>query len=383
MKRILFFLFCVISNICLSEAQDLFSSVEKNNPQLRMAREANVAQLAELSAENRLGNTSVEYSPFYQQGVDGTSSSELIVSQEFDFPSLYVARGRSVNAQRQVLDIQYQILRRDIMLEVRQLCCDIVAARSMQALLRSRISTADSLQTAFERRLALGDATILDLNRIKVDRMAVNAEYVRNESQLQTLMFDLQRLNGGISADVTDCSFSTIAQGMSEIVQEVPLEVANAQASLLSSRQELTVAKQGWLPSLTLGYRRNTELREAQNGFLLGVSVPLFGNGSKVKAARLRRNVAEEEVTRATIEQDARSQTLKTQARQLHLILEAYDETLLNQTLNLLKRAVLAGELSIIDYYNEVDRIYSILQDRLTSETEYYKTLIEINRENL
>lgn len=383
MNRIFLLLILCLGSICSADAQDLFSTIEANNTQLRKARAAQGAEMAELRAENRPGNTSVEYSPFYQSGVDGTSSSELIVSQEFDFPSLYGARGRLAHAHEQVLDLQYQILRRDIMLESRQLCCDIVSARKMQELLRSRLSTADSLQTAFERRLQQGDATLLDLNRIKIDRMAVNADYVRNESRLQSLLLDLKRLNGGCAIEVHEASLADIIDGMTEMPGPTPLEVVSAQASLQASRQELSVARQGWLPSLTLGYRRNTELHEAQNGVLLGVSVPLLGNGNKVKAARLRRSVAEEEMSKAQVEQDVRIQTLQDEARQLRLILDAYDEALLLQSLALLKRAVLAGELTVIDYYNEADRIYSILQDRLGGETEYCKTLLEINREKL
>ena len=35
---------------------------------------------------------SVEYSPFFAKGIDGMASSELVVTQGFDFPTLHAAR---------------------------------------------------------------------------------------------------------------------------------------------------------------------------------------------------------------------------------------------------------------------------------------------------
>ena len=373
-------------------AGGLLSLISTNNPQLRAARHANQAIVADARAENRLGETSVEYTPFYQKGVSGTASSELIVSQEFDFPTLYAARGRQTKAQQQMLDLQYATLRRDILLEAQQLCFDFATARQLQLLLRSRLAAADSLLQAFTLRLEQGDATRLDLNRIKMDRMAVSAEAIRNEASLTTLRHSLEALNGGqpIDEQLITTAAKQLADRLGHDRQTIDactavssLEIKAAQASLETSQQELRVMQQSWLPSLTLGYRRNTELNEAQNGVLLGISLPLFGNTQKVKAARLRRSAAEEESANVQLQQNARQQSLLSQSHQLALLLDTYDEALLRQQLTLLHRAVIAGELSVIDYYSEADRIYAMLQDRLAIDNEYAKTLAQIYRDSL
>lgn len=408
MKKIVLLLWSFTLFQIASSQAPLLTQIEANNPQLRAARHANQALMADLRSDNRPGQTSVEYSPFYQDGVSGTSSSELIVSQEFDFPTLYAARSRQANAQQQALDLQYAILRRDILLQSQQLCIDLATAQKMQQLLASRLAAADSLLHVFSLRLGQGDATLIDLNRIKMDRMAVRTEAIRLDATLHSLRLSLQQLNGGQPIDeklLTDY-ISRYLTGTDEgspvdtplptgdgsnraadlsgpALSLSPLEVASAQASLQVTREEVRVAQQGWLPSLTLGYRRNTELREAQNGFLVGVSVPLFSNSGKVRAARLRRSAAEDEITNAQLEQDTRMKTLQNQSQQLQLILEAYDEALMHQQLSLLHRAVMAGELSVIDYYNEAERIYTLLQERLTVASEYAKANAEIRRDCL
>ena len=77
-----------------------------------------------------------------------------------------------------------------------------------------------------------------------------------------------------------------------------------AEATVEAMRQEVEVARQGWIPKLSLGYRRNTDGSEASNGFLVGVAFPIYSTGKRVKAATARRAAAELEMenTRARLQ---------------------------------------------------------------------------------
>lgn len=389
MKKVLSIIFVILAVTDMGLAQGLtplLSAIEQNNLQLKAARMTNASLITASRAENRLGDTSVEYSPFYQSGVDGTSSSELIVSQELDFPTLYAARSKANDLQAKELDWQYRILRRDILLEAKQLGIELCQNMQIQSLLQLRMATADSLLQAFEKRLSLGDASLLDINRIKMDRMSVSAEYIKNEARRTSLLADLQRLNGGQKTDSYFAELRNQPISMLETADEgfrPSLETYSAEASLKSSQQSVLMAQQNWAPKLTLGYRRNTELREASNGFLVGVAVPLFNNSGRVKAAKMQRSAAELNLSDAQVEQTMRHDNLIQQYQHYRLLLEAYDEPLMQQTLSLLHKAVMAGELSVIDYYTEADRIYSLLLERIDNETEYVMVLSELNRESL
>lgn len=388
MKKIALFLL-LLSAIPALQAQglkSLLAAVEQNNAQLKAAREANASILSLAKAENRPGETSVEYSPFYQSGVSGTSSSELIVSQEFDFPTLYAARNKANTLKGKELDLQYRILRRDILLEAKQTYYDLCRAKQMQSLLKLRLQTSDSLYSAFQKRLQQGDASLIDVNRIKMDRMSAQADYIKSQSDCQSLYFELYRLNSGEPVDAYLQACDTESLTSLEEYQESlnrPLEYSASESAVESSAQEVRIAQQGWAPKLTLGYRRNTELRETSNGFLVGVSFPLFSNSGKVKSARLQRSAAEYAMTDAKVAQDLRIDDLRNQCQQLQQLLQVYDEPLMRQQLSLLQKAVLAGELSVVDYYAEADRIYQLLDERLGYATEYAKSLAAINREDL
>lgn len=389
-------LWCLLpakAQTAVSPLEVFLADIEAHNPQLLASHDANQAILAERRADNRPGQTSVEYSPFYQSGYQGVASSELIVQQEFDFPTLYAARTRSNSAMQQVLEAQYRTLRRDILLQAVGTLYDLCEARQTRSLYARRLAASDSLLLAYQRRLAQGDATLLDVNRIRMDQMAVRTEALRCESRIQELVRELVHLNGNhpLSSDIAQAADPLVLTAGTIIANDAVAmyhanpsqEVQLADAALQLSRHELSEARQSWLPQLTMGYRRNTERDESLNGFIVGVSLPLFSNKGKVKAAQLRNQAADYELLEAMTADEMRTQTLQSQSQQLRLILEAYDEPLMQQQLTLLSKAVLAGELTVADYYTEADRIYTLLLERYRTHNEYLKLLAQIHRDAL
>ena len=369
----LLFLFVFVNTSMAQDINIVLRSIDEGNLQLRAARHANAATVAETQSENTLGETSVEYSPFYQSGVMGLASSELIVSQEFDFPTLYSARRKTASLQQQMLDDEYQLLRRDILFEGASLCFDLYSAQQTALLLQQRLDAADSLLSICQRRLQHGDATIIELNRVKMDHMTVMKEKIQNQGEITTLRLALQKMAPQLQFAEDDVIT------VSNIDYPIPAVSgwSAASSSLTLSQHETTIARQGWLPKLTAGYRRNTEMKNAQNGVLVGVALPLFTNKSKVKAARMRQDAAEQELERVRSEADNKRHALITEKENLQQLLSAYDTDLMHQTLSLLMRAVTAGQLSIIDYYTEADRIYTALQEHLATQNKYSKTTLE------
>ena len=132
---------------------DVLRQVEQNNKELQAQTHATLASKLEVQAENNLEDPSVEYSPFYTRGITGMSSSELVVTQGFDFPTLYGARRKSGKVKQEALDRRYQAVRRDILLEAKNLCLDLIMLRQKQALLDERAKNADELLALFEKRL--------------------------------------------------------------------------------------------------------------------------------------------------------------------------------------------------------------------------------------
>ena len=182
--------------VMAQDMTDVLLSVERNNKELQALQKSNEAQMVEYRSGNIVEDPTIEYSPFFAPGTKGVASSELVVKLGFDFPTLYASRNKAGKMQQTALDMQYQLRRRDILLEAKKICLDLIRLNQERALLDERMRNADELLAMFERRLAEGDASLLDVNKIRMDRMNVNTEVVQNGTERATLLQSLTALNG-------------------------------------------------------------------------------------------------------------------------------------------------------------------------------------------
>lgn len=387
MIRHFFIIFLAAVTGTAVRAQDVshaLASIEQTNLQLRAAREAGAANIADLEAANTIwGPTSLEYSPFFHRGVRGLASSELIVTQEFEVPTLLRDRRQGIDRQLDVNDAEYRLLRRDILLSAAKLCYDLDYARQNAVLVAQRLAVADSLLAVYERRLALGHATLIDVGRIRMDRMTLTTEAAECQSDIVRITESLEALNGGQPLPLDSLTTPAISMSTPIATPEESLDTRAALAALSASQHEVKMSRKSWYPTFTVGFRRNTDIDVANGGFVVGVSFPLSGGGKKQRAARLHESAAELQLASAQCESTSRERSLRAEAMSLQRTLATYDAPLMQQQLEFLMRAVMAGELTISDYYTEATAIYAILQQRLTTENSLAKVLADLHRDSL
>ena len=63
--------------------------------------------------------------------------------------------------------------------------------------------------------------------------------------------------------------------------------------------------------------------------------------------------------------------------------LKIYDVSLMEETLEMLRKAVEVGQLSVIEYYTEADSVYSKLLSLSEMENTYQKLIADIYRNSL
>lgn len=373
-----------------AKAQDINSvlkSVEQNNMELKALLKGNEAADIENKSQNTLEDLSIEYSPFFQSETSGIASSELVITQGFDFPTLYGARKKAEQLQRNVLDMQYQTARRDILVNAKKLCLDIINYNKQKQLLQERRKNADELLAMFELKFKNGDATSLELNKIKLDRMNLETELVQADTKHANAMQQLQALNGGqpIEVNMTEYPQAPADDEVTMYEKAVATDwtVRTAQASVLAAEQDVKVNKQSWIPKFEIGYRRNTEGDNASNGFLIGGSIPLFSSKNKVKIAKARQTEAVMQHANARINAENSARTMINQMKQLKASADAYDVPLMRQTLKLLRTAVENGEISVTEYYVEADNIYKNMITYMDIERQYQDALTEIYKNEL
>lgn len=372
------------------KAQDInavLKSIEQNNVELKALQKGNEAAGIEIKSQNTLEDLSIEYSPFFQSKVSGIASSELVITQGFDFPTIYGARKKAGKLQRNVLDMQYQTARRDILLNAKKLCLDIINYNKQKQLLQERRKNADELLAMFKVKFDNGEATSLELNKIKLDRMNLETELVQADTKHANALQQLQALNGGLPIEVNMTEYPAVPadndQTMYEKAVATDWNVRTAQASVLAAEQDVKVNKQSWIPKLEIGYRRNTDGDMASNGFLVGGSIPLFSSKNKVKIAKARQSEAVMQHANARINAENSARALVNQMKQLKASVDAYDVPLMRQTLKLLRTAVENGEISVTDYYVEAEGIYKNMVTYMDIERQYQDVVTEIYKNDL
>lgn len=375
------------ANIKAQDINTVLKSIEQNNVELKALQKGNEAAGIEIKSQNTLEDLSIEYSPFFQSKVSGIASSELVITQGFDFPTLYGARKKAGKLQRNVLDMQYQTARRDILLNAKKLCLDIINYNKQKQLLQERRKNADELLAMFKVKLDNGEATSLELNKIKLDRMNLETELVQADTKHANALQQLQALNGGLPIEVNMTEYPAVPADNDQTIYEKAVatdwNVRTAQASVLAAEQDVKVNKQSWIPKLEIGYRRNTDGDMASNGFLVGGSIPLFSSKNKVKIAKARQSEAVMQHANARINAENSARALVNQMKQLKASVDAYDVPLMRQTLKLLRTAVENGEISVTDYYVEAEGIYKNMVTYMDIERQYQDVVTEIYKNDL
>lgn len=367
---------------------EILRSIEQNSPELKSQQQATHAAQMEVQTLNNLEDPSVEYSPFFAKGVEGVASSELVVKQGFDFPTLYAARKKQGKLQQEVLNRRNEMNRREVLLRAKTLCLDLIRLNQEQKLLEQRKKNAEELLALFNERLEKGDANILEVNKIKMERMNVQTEVAQNAAAHRNALQQLLAMNGNLPLEFACSSYPVLTpvtsySALYDEVMTTDATLLEADATARVADKELSVNRQNWLPKLEVAYRRNTSLGEKSNGFLVGGSIPLFSKRKRTQIARAQAISAQLQRDDVRLKTEANIQSQFNEIQQLNEAMQAYDIPLMHQTLDLLKQAVTAGQLSIIDYYVEAEGVYRNLQAYMEIENQYQKLMATVYKNRL
>lgn len=391
MKRYLIATIVAFSTYSISLADnigDVLKQVASNNLTLQALAHDNQADVLDIKASNSIGGPSVEYSPFFTKGYSGVAESELVVSQEIDFPTKYAARNKQAKMQNIVGEQLLIKQRRDILLQTQLLCIDLIRLNQTLSMLHERLSNSETLLQMYQKRMDAGDANALELNKVKLDCMEVRTLVNEAQGERTSLLQQLRQLNGGKPIDVIDTVLPEYPQitnfeSYRALALASDADVAVAQTALRAADMNLKLQKNEWLPNISFGYRRNTEHGEGINGFLVGVSFPLYSNSNNVKAARQRRESAELQVMQAQNEAEATLRTNYEQLQGLQQVIDHSDVKLLQESLTLFAKALQQGEITALVYYVEINSIYEKLQRHIDLHCQSVKLLAELHKAEL
>jgi outer membrane protein TolC len=307
--------------------------------------------------------------------------TDINIKQSFDFPTAYGYRRQIADSRNLQADLEYQRQRKDILLNARLLCTDLLYANAVIDENEKRLSHAQNIADAFQTMYEKGEVSILEHNKAQLNLLNNRKEAEVLTIERNTVLNQLSALNGGIAIELNSSSVllpmlpADFDQWYSKAEQNNP--------ALLWLKQEIEVNMQQEklnralsLPKASAGYMSEKVVGEHFQGVTVGVSIPLWENKNTVKYSQAQTLALQ------SMEVDSKLQfynQLKIQfGKAASLQKTVFEYRKLIESSNnaaLLKKALDAGEISLINYLMELSFAYSAMDNLLKSEYELNKAL--------
>ena len=344
----------------------VLKDVEANNPVLLAAQKRAEAQQTAAHVGALLPNPEVEAAYYWGDPASVGIRWDLGISQSFEMPSVMVRRARLRNLQEQAAGLDYKVIRNATLLEAQLTCADIIYYRALGMIYTRRCQAAIRIADLYQRRYAAGDCSILDYNRAQMNLADVQNRAAEINLQGDHAVHDLQRLVGGESYSFYQGEYEEVRVETSFESWYEQLEMQNPSLRLLDNqveaaryRQQLSRAQ--WLPEVSVGYASENVVGQSFRGVKVGLSLPIWSQQRAVKASRLAEAAATEELSSQRTEWFSRLQCMfhrhEALIRNVGNLREAFQRC---NSIDLLDKALEAGEISLEQYLLEADYYYNI-----------------------
>ena len=267
----------------------------------------------------------------------------------------------------------------------------MVLLNQQKNLLDTRLRNAEQLSAFYATRLEKGDANILETNKIDLELLNARTEARMNETSRIAKLQELATLNGGIAIEFTDTVYAlpdgevlSFDELRTEAIQSDP-QLQTLRSDQTTALRQVSVNKAKGLPGFELGYRMNPASGgERFNGFLVGITIPLFSNRNNVKQAKAQARYTEMQLESASFTVENGLRQLYDQSVSLKKSIDEYKDVLKRQnSLVLLNKAIQAGQISMIEYFVDVTTYYQSVQNYLQLQNQYQKVMAQLYKYRL
>ena len=349
---------------------ELLNQIEQNNTALKGYQLYIESQQFENKSANNLPNPQLSgyYLPFGNNATD--AYTEYQISQSFEFPTVYSTRGKWNDLKSKQLQTTYLKKRQEVLLNAKELFIELVFLQKQKVIESERRIQSkqvfDQIQELFDKE----QVGVLDLNKAKLAWIQEQFVVEQIECAIQILISKIRTLNGdkplvGLSMETIFSMEIGSVENLwkDKLTNDPSLQQLNANEK--ASLQKVKLEKNKLLPSLALGYNYQGVNGNNYSGFYGGLSIPLWGNKNKVKAAQA--NYEYQQSNTQVMITSLYAQYQETFNR-YKLMLSKYNEY--QQTMialnseSLLLKAYILGEYSFMDYYVEL-QFYRDASDKM------------------
>ena len=388
MKQLIISAITLLVSLSLHAQQDInavLASIEENNTTLQASRETMEAQKLANRTGIYLSNPEVEFGYLWGDPAAIGKRTDFSVTQSFDLATLTGRKSSVANEQNVLAEWEYKMERMNILLEAKRYCIDLIYYNALLQELDLRLQHAETIAAGYEERLKRGDVSLLEYNKARLNLSSAQGEISRVEVERSSLLEQLKRLNGGEAISVESAEFEPLLLPprfddwyLSAEEQSPALAYIRQQVAI--EKQQVALSKAMNLPTLTAGYLSEKVVGETYQGFTVGVSIPLWENKNQVKQARAAVKAAESRVEDGKQQFYSGLQLLYNRTAGLKTTAENYRQSLeMANSSELLKKALDAGEMSLLEYVLEMGLYYDTVNRALEAERDYQLAYAELS----
>lgn len=365
--------------------ETVLQQIEANSTTLNALREQMEAQKLGNRTGIYLANPEVEFHYLWGNPNLMGNRTDITVKQSFDFPTAYAHRGKIADLQNANAELAFKAERINILLSAKQACIDLVYYNALAKEYAVRLQNAERIAATYKAKLDKGDANVLENNKAQLNLTTVQTEAARIEAERTALLTQLKSLNGGkdiafpddvYPGNVLPTNFDdwyATAETKSPILQYVSGQIA-------IGNQQVKLNRAMGLPKFSAGYMSEKLAGEHFQGVTVGVSVPLWENKNRVKEAKAQVRAAESALEDNKVQFYNRLQSLHLKASAMQQSAQKVRQSLsTNSNEPLLKKALDAGEISLLNYLLEIEYYYDAMNKVLEAERDYELAVAELS----
>lgn len=376
MKHTLLYILVLLSLPVKAQQAALLDSIEAHNTSLRALRAQVDAEVWQNKAELRLSDPEAEVGYMFGTPKGVPNRVNVNVSQPLDWGVITGRKRKWAEAGNQVSQGNYRLQRQAVLSEAYLGLTQVVYYNRLCNELAERLRLAKEVQALYEKKFAQGDINQLEVNKVKLNASVAQADLQRAESERQTLLLDLQRMNGGLPLHCPDTLYASAPlPSLADLQQSVAAEhpqIAGGQAAIAQSEQQLKLSRSEAWPTFSVGFAGEYVKGTNYSGLTLGLSLPLWGN-SRTKVRQSRAELVARKLDLA----DARTQLASSVQQQYAsaLALQQTADRLSSEiqvvsNAHLLRRSLDEGQISLLDYLLELSFYYDARTAQLEAERD-------------
>ena len=370
--------------------QQVLQRIEANNKTLKAAQQLAEVQRIDAKTDIYPSDVKVGYEHVFGNGAASyQDEKELTIVQDFDFPTAYFQKNKMANIKSNQADVEYCVVRQDILLETKIICIELVYLNKNRVRIEHLLENTGRLAESYQKQLEIGDVNVLEANKIALEFLNIKNESRMNDAEIANRLRKLAGLNGGEYVGFADTiylepDFSMLYDDMLQKSLEADLQLKTLEQEKDIASKSVGLAKSMALPKFSVGYKMVVSNPERFNGFIAGLSIPLWENKNTIKREKAKEILAGLKMDDMRTFRIGEFKQMFDKAMTLKQSYERYKELLFAQNnWNYLSKSLSLGQISLHEYLTEMNFLYQSAENYLQIERDYHLIMAELLKTEL